>query len=408
MNSKEVKDFSITVTSFHLKFVGFWIANNHAERLWMNFALFYTFFGILLALSTEIRDLYYTWGDFGDTIYIMCNVVTIILVVTKIFILLIYYDELHDIIHYAKRNFWHKDYDSYEQIIMDRCKHTCTILVCIFSFFAEGTVTTYIIRPFIENHGRNESERILPFNMRMPDYRISFTPYFEMLFLLQVVCAYLVGVCYHCFDNILCILNLHTAAQFRILQHRLANMCNTNDHEKFHEDSEKSYVLYSTYTYEKFRAHVQQHQALIEFCRKLEEVFNLLVLGQVSLFSLLICLDGYLILMDDAPRSRQFTFLFHITGCMCQLLMFTYSCDCLIQDSMNVANATYQSLWSLLPMDEHGKMLRRDLILVILRSRTPCCLTACGFFAVSLETYTGILSSAVSYFTLLKSQSDNA
>lgn len=95
-------------------------------------------------------------------------------------------------------------------------------------------------------------------------------------------------------------------------------------------------------------------------------------------------------LQDGAPRSRRFTFIFHITGCMCQLLMFTYSCDCLIHDSMNVANAAYESLWSLLPMDKYGKMLRRDLILVILRSRIPCCLTACGFFAVSLETYTGV------------------
>ena len=65
MSSKEVKDFSIIITSFHLKFVGFWIADNHVERLWMNFALFYTFFAILLALSVEMRDLYYTWGDFG-------------------------------------------------------------------------------------------------------------------------------------------------------------------------------------------------------------------------------------------------------------------------------------------------------------------------------------------------------
>ena len=177
-------------------------------------------------------------------------------------------------------------------------------------------------KSFVANHGRNESDRILAFNMWLPDYRITFTPYFEMLFSLQVIilllaiipfttltdvfvesscllqqiiCAYLVGVCYHCFDNILCILNLHTAAQFRILQHRLANMCNTNDREKFHENLGKS--LYSVYKYEKFRAHIRQHQALIEFCRKLEDVFNLLVLGQVSLFSLLICLDGYLILM---------------------------------------------------------------------------------------------------------------
>lgn len=77
-------------------------------------------------------------------------------------------------------------------------------------------------------------------------------------------------------------------------------------------------------------------------------------------------------------------------GCMCQLLMFTYSCNCLIQDSECVMNATYKSSWSPLPMDKYGKMLRKDLMFVMMRSRAPCCLTACGFFAVSLETYTGV------------------
>ncbi|XP_043793998.1 odorant receptor 49b-like isoform X1 [Apis laboriosa] len=89
-------------------------------------------------------------------------------------------------------------------------------------------------------------------------------------------------------------------------------------------------------------------------------------------------------------------------GCMCQLLMFTYSCDCLMNDSMSVANAVYNSLWLYLPMDKYGKILRKDLMFVIMRSRSPCCLTACGFFPVSLETYTGILSVAVSWFTSLK------
>ena len=77
-------------------------------------------------------------------------------------------------------------------------------------------------------------------------------------------------------------------------------------------------------------------------------------------------------------------------GCMCQLLMFTYSCDCLMHDSMSMANAVYSSLWSYLPMDKYGKLLRKDLMFVIMRSRSPCCLTACGFFPVSLETYTGV------------------
>lgn len=118
---------------------------------------------------------------------------------------------------------------------------------------------------------------------------------FNRSIFLQVVCSYHVGVCYHCFDNILCILNLHAAAQFRILQHRLTNMCNTNDCAEFYEVSEKS--SYSIHRYGKLRTYIQQHQALTDFCKKLEDVFNLIVLGQVSLFSLLICLDGYLILM---------------------------------------------------------------------------------------------------------------
>lgn len=127
---------------------------------------------------------------------------------------------------------------------------------------------------------------------------------FNRSIFLQVVCSYHVGVCYHCFDNVLCILNLHTAAQFRILQYRLTNMCNTNNCAEFYEVSEKS--SYSIDRYGKLRTYIQQHQALTDFCKKLEDVFNLIVLGQVSLFSLLICLDGYLILMVSIVSVFRF------------------------------------------------------------------------------------------------------
>lgn len=95
-------------------------------------------------------------------------------------------------------------------------------------------------------------------------------------------------------------------------------------------------------------------------------------------------------LQEDTSSAKRIIFTFHLMGCMCQLLMFTYSCDCLMHDSMSMANAVYSSLWSYLPMDKYGKLLRKDLMFVIMRSRSPCCLTACGFFPVSLETYTGV------------------
>ncbi|XP_071867039.1 uncharacterized protein [Bombus fervidus] len=418
MTSKRDRDLSITVVSFYMKIVGFWPVNNHVEVRWRNFATIYTTFAILVAIVVETRDLYFTWGDFGGTVYIVCNLVTIVLVLFKILVCFVYKKELLSLIRYAKTNFWHSNYDSHERMIVDRCKRTCTVLVCVFTFFAQGTVISYVIGPiqacldqtkliklalstylyYSANIGRNETNRILPFNIWLNTPIFYMTPYFEVEFIIQVLCLYHVGVCYLCFDNILCIINLHTAGQFRILQYRLENMCGVNNNGK---------LSYSICKYMKLKTYIQQHQMLIEYCKKLEQVFNLIVLGQVSLFSLLMCLDGYLVLMEDAPLTRRLIFLFHITGCMCQLLMFTYSCDCLIRDSTNVANAAYKSLWSVLPMDKYGKILRRDLMLIIMRSNIPCCLTASGFFVVSLETYTGILSTAASYFTLLRNHASD-
>ncbi|XP_068978354.1 uncharacterized protein [Bombus flavifrons] len=398
MSSKKGRDLSITVVSFYMKIVGFWLAKNHVEERWRNFAMIYTIFATLFAIMIETRDLYFTWGDFSDTVYTMCNLVTIILVLFKILVCFVYKKELLSLIRYAKTNFWHSNYNSHERMIVDRCKRTCTVLVCVFTFFAQGTVISYVIGPIQANIGRNETNRILPFNIWLNAPIYYMTPYFEIEFIIQVLSLYHVGVCYLCFDNILCIMNLHTAGQFRILQYRLENMCGENNNGKF---------SYSICKYMKLKTYIQQHQMLIEYCKKLEQVFNLIVLGQVSLFSLLMCLDGYLVLTEDTPLMRRLIFLFHITGCMCQLLMFTYSCDCLIRDSTNVANAAYKSLWSFLPMDKYGKILRRDLMLIIMRSNIPCCLTASGFFVVSLETYTRILSTAASYLTLLRNHASD-
>lgn len=68
---------------------------------------------------------------------------------------------------------------------------------------------------------------------------------------------YHVCVCYHCFDSLLCILNLHTAGQFRILQYRFANTCD-EERERRDEKSVRSFHEYS-----KLKAYIRQHQALI-------------------------------------------------------------------------------------------------------------------------------------------------
>lgn len=115
----------------------------------------------------------------------------------------------------------------------------------------------------------------------------------------QVLSLFHIGISYFSFDNFLCIMNLHVAGQFRILQYRMINMAELYTKGK----QEKDEILtinpscFANKCYAALKKYIRQHQMLIAYCAKLEEVFNLIVLEQVLMFSLIICLDGYQILM---------------------------------------------------------------------------------------------------------------
>lgn len=78
-------------------------------------------------------------------------------------------------------------------------------------------------------------------------------------------------------------------------------MCNINDREHYTTLERSSYTVDK---YATFKTYVKQHQMLIEYCNKLENVFSVIALVQVTLFSLIICLDGYLILMVSSNRDN--------------------------------------------------------------------------------------------------------
>ncbi|XP_076630706.1 odorant receptor 10-like [Colletes latitarsis] len=395
-------DISIRLTSIFMKLSGIWIATDNIEQRCRNITVAYNVGGMLFMAWIVGEDTYYVrQEDFGVFVYNMCNVLSLGMAMFKILVLFTHRKDLFYLIAYLKQKFLQSDYDEYEKTIVDTCKRASAFFVCTFTCFAHATLISYVMYPIAVNFGKNDSDRILPFTIR-GNLPITMTPYFEILFLIQVLFLYQIGVCYFCFDNFLCIMNFHAAAQFRIVQYRLENMKCANNDEKNSDKWNKSPCQYGEQYYAILRANIKQHQALIAYCDKLEKVFSSFALGQVLVFSLIICLDGYQVLMADAPLIRRIIFVFHTIGCTAQLLMFTYSCDCLIQDSTNVASAAYSAPWSDLQMNQYGSMLRGDLIFVVMRSRLPCCLTARGFFVVSLETYTSVMSTAVSYFTLLK------
>lgn len=94
---------------------------------------------------------------------------------------------------------------------------------------------------------------------------------------------------------------IHLTGQFRILGYRFAKLCNI-EHEMCEKDTALAKHVHKCY--EKFKEYVRYHQALINFHTKLENVYTMIILGQVIVFSVLICLFCYQVLLVST-RTRQ-------------------------------------------------------------------------------------------------------
>nr|XP_003704158.1 PREDICTED: odorant receptor 13a-like [Megachile rotundata] len=399
MQGERYTDLSITLSTFCMKYAGLWTAKNYAEERRRKLGITYSIYILCFAMFFEIRDLYFSWGDLSAALYVACNLSIVALTSFKVFILVLYRSELADLILYMQEHFWHCEYDEREKAILASCRKTCIFFTISVTFIGECAVFSYLVTPIVVNLGGNGTVRLHPFNMWLDAVLI--TPYFEIAFFGQILILFHIGSCYFCFDNMFSIFCLHLATQFRILQYRFETMCEISE-ETVHAYLKFSPTNYAVDVYQKFKVYVQQHQALIDYSTLLERVFTLITFGQVMFFSVLICLFGYQIVMADSTPERRTIFICLTVGSTSLLFMFTYSCHGLMEQSDLLADAMYSTMWTRIPMNKYGKMLRNDLMMVILRARRTCCITANGFFPVSLETFTTILSTAASYFTLLR------
>ncbi|XP_029053130.1 odorant receptor Or2-like [Osmia bicornis bicornis] len=104
----------------------------------------------------------------------------------------------------------------------------------------------------------------------------------------------------------------------------------------------------------------------------------------------------------NTSASMRIIFLSHGVGSLGQLFMLTYTSNFMMEESMNIINTMYLGSWSTLPMNKDGRSFRSAMKFVMIRSLKPCYLTAAGFFPLTLGTFTSLLSSTFSYFTMMK------
>jgi gustatory receptor len=87
-----------------------------------------------------------------------------------------------------------------------------------------------------------------------------------------------------------------------------------------------------------------------------------------------------------------------MTGSLVQAYVICWYAERLQQSSGKIAVAAYNNIWY-----EKDVKMQKSFQIIILRAQNPQNITAFKFANVSIATFTRILSSAYSYYTVMKS-----
>ncbi|XP_046740619.1 odorant receptor 83a-like [Diprion similis] len=427
------RNVSIKVSRFYMRVVGIWYAETEREKRMLNGAMIYSILALLFALVIVVVDLFHVWGDFHETTTGLLVVITVVSAVIKLLIAIGRKDAIIDLLIHSKKYFWEVTYDSFSEQMLDECERKGIILLCSMACAVQGTAMAYLINPFITDNGSNDTQRALPFTIWI-DLPMSETPYYEIFFTVECLTTTHSAICFFCFDNLLCILNIHLVGQFKILQHRLETLCdkfvihvddenentypetaderfpknifNRNENPRLKIDftksgAKKNRLDLSGKAYNNLKECVKQHLLLFNYVERLEYIFSPILLYHIGFSSLILCLAGF-----ESIVAKRGESILHMISAAAQILIFTWTCDEIIDHSMGIEDCAFRSKWYTTPDTEEGRSIRTGLIIIMMRSRRACFLTAGKLRAISLQTFTSILGTTSSYLSVLRQMGD--
>ncbi|XP_076759026.1 uncharacterized protein LOC143428191 [Xylocopa sonorina] len=476
MTATSSKYFSVKLTRFLLRVIGFWSISTRKEQLSLRLNYAKMFIAVGICFSLALSDLYYCQRNFyrfrvvdrhlrvsslkffdtfdcsgnkfqrevncnfvpqneilrsiillEDATYFACCTIPPFVIILKAITFTLRRKELLWLIEQSQNHFWYKEYDVFEKKIMDSLDKRASLLMCSYIVLNFGVAIMYVIIAVIgtllqcqESIGNPKEERVHPFTWRFFNLPSTRTPYYEILFLAETIIIMHTATCYCCFDNVLYMLCMLISEQFKILQNKFGTIF-----DPFGRKPVRSYRV--------FKSCIVFHHFLISYVQKLECVFCFPLMCQLLISSIVLCVSAFQlttselflrlrgsrqtyweffdispsfsIQKDNGIFVKKFMFVIYVLGGLMQIFLITLYCDNITEQSDAVGKAMYSCNWEGTSRSEFQR-LRKDIIIVMLRCRRPCHMTAAKFFPISIESFTKVISTTVSYLTLLRTMDD--
>nr|QNL14996.1 olfactory receptor 52 [Aulacocentrum confusum] len=262
-------------------------------------------------------------------------------------------------------------------ILQDRCLFAFN-LARYFIITVALALITFMVGPILELKFLGLKERKFPFRGYFHPNQTS-DPIFGYLYVFNALGGGLLGVTIMSATTINMILVIHASAKFAVVSNRL-ELLKSDDVD----------------VTEKISLCIQRHQDAIFFAERVETTINILALCQFVISTGLVCFAGFQISAMLKDHSRLMKYVSFLNSAIFELFLFSYSGQQLIVESTAVGDSSYASDWV-------GARFTQNIQILMMRSLTPSKITAAKFYDMSLMSFTSVLSTSFSYFTVLQS-----
>ncbi|XP_028161552.1 odorant receptor 67c-like [Ostrinia furnacalis] len=140
---------------------------------------------------------------------------------------------------------------------------------------------------------------------------------------------------------------------------------------------------------------IQQHQYLLKLSKDLDDIFKLPNLFNYLVGSLEICTLGFSLTLGN--WSHFLGYVLFLLSVLLQILMMSVFGENIIRESRIVGEAAYLCDWH--GMDRKAK---KTILILMIRSHKEQQLTAFKFSVISYRSFSKIISTSWSYFTILR------
>ncbi|XP_020277684.1 odorant receptor 13a-like [Pseudomyrmex gracilis] len=186
----------------------------------------------------------------------------------------------------------------------------------------------------------------------------------------------------------------HTCSVFAVAGFRFENLHDNKIDKNIDVRSNSSSKIYNR----RIGVSMHAHWRALQFADLLEDTFNITFVLQIAI----VCLGMSITLLQIAMQSNDVMeaarYVAFIIGQLIHLFCFSVQGQRLIDHSMEMRDKVYNCTWYNIPVKSQKLLLQ-----VMRKSLQPNVLTAGKIYVFSLKSFTTIVQTSMSYFTVLSS-----